>query len=101
MPLKDDHRTQRKQRIGRVTRTLKGEGEKACFEAEIRHETPKCHVRSGFSHFSISEKEKYVWDIWVKLPIRVKRHSKQFELFAELIQEAFEHAFSQKKERKN
>jgi len=77
----------------KVSQRARGEAERARFEAQIQGKKPQIRIHYGFSDIDPLTNEKWFWDLWLKMPFKLRKEDPKVKLFKEGIQNLFKDTF--------
>lgn len=75
-----DHDLDVKRRITKDLEMSRLEAEQKRFDAQMKGEQPGLTIRYGLSDIDPLTSEKMFWDLWVKLPQKIRKDSREAKL---------------------
>jgi len=77
----------------KIIQRSRDEAERTRFEAKMKGVKPQIRIHYGFSDIDPLTNINYFWDLWLKLPFKLRKNDPKVKLFREGIRNLFKVTF--------
>ena len=81
----------------KIIQRSRDEAELIRFQAKMQGKKPQIRIHYGFSDIDPLTNENYFWDLWLKLPFKLRKEDPKVKQFKEGIKNIFKDTFLVKK----